>query len=51
MQQSVEEMMFVTIRRYSPKNGAVNRASLDVLRRQIQEDFLPVIQQIPGFHS
>jgi hypothetical protein len=43
--------MFVTIRRYSPKNGAVNKASLDLLRRQIQEDFLPVIQQIAGFKA
>jgi hypothetical protein len=43
--------MFVTIRRYSPKNGAVNKASLDLLRRQIQEDFLPVIQSIPGFKA
>jgi hypothetical protein len=43
--------MFVTIRRYSPKNGAINKASLEVLRRQVQEDFLPVLQQIPGFRG
>ncbi|HYF38974.1 MAG TPA: hypothetical protein VD930_04735 [Gemmatimonadales bacterium] len=43
--------MFVTIRRYSPKNGAVNKASLELLRRQIQEDFLPLIKQIPGFRG
>jgi hypothetical protein len=43
--------MFVTIRRYSPKNGAITKASLDLLRRQIQADFLPVIQEVPGFHS
>jgi hypothetical protein len=41
--------MFVTIRRYSPKNGAINRASLQLLRRQLHDDFLPVAQQIPGF--
>ena len=41
--------MFVTIRRYSPKNGAVNKASLQLLRRQLQDDFLPLVQQIPGF--
>jgi hypothetical protein len=41
--------MFVTIRRYSPKNGAINRASVEVLRRQINTEFLPVIQKIPGF--
>jgi hypothetical protein len=43
--------MFVTIRRYSPKNGAVNKASMELLRRQIQDDFLPTIQQIPGFRA
>jgi hypothetical protein len=43
--------MFVTIRRYSPKNGAINKASLELLRRQIHDEFLPVVQQIPGFRS
>ena len=43
--------MFVTIRRYSPKNGAVNKASLELLRRQIQDQFLPVIQTVPGFRA
>jgi hypothetical protein len=43
--------MFVTIRNYSPKNGAINRASLELLRRQIQDEFLPIIQQIPGFRG
>jgi hypothetical protein len=43
--------MFVTIRRYSPQNGAVNKASLQLLRRQIYEEFLPLIQKIPGFRG
>jgi hypothetical protein len=43
--------MLVTMRRYSPKNGAVNKASLELLRRQVQDDFLPVIQKIPGFKA
>jgi hypothetical protein len=43
--------MFVTMRRYSPKNGAVNRASMELLRRQFQDEFLPVIQQVPGFRA
>jgi hypothetical protein len=43
--------MFVTIRRYSPKNGAVNKASLQLLRRQIQDQFLPIIQAVPGFRA
>ena len=41
--------MFVTIRRYSPKNGAINKASLQLLRRQLHDEFLPLLQQIPGF--
>lgn len=43
--------MFITIRRYSPKNGSVNRASLELLRRQVNAEFLPVIQQVPGFRA
>jgi hypothetical protein len=49
--EASEADMFVTIRRYSPKNGAVNKASMELLRRQIQDQFLPVIQQIPGFKA
>lgn len=41
--------MFVTIRRYSPKNGSVNKASLQLLRRQLHDEFIPLAQQIPGF--
>jgi hypothetical protein len=41
--------MFVTIRRYSPKNGAINKASLELLRRQLHDDFLPSLREIPGF--
>jgi hypothetical protein len=43
--------MFVTIRRYSPKNGAINRASLELLRRQIHDEFLPIVQQVSGFRG
>ena len=49
--EASEADMFVTMRRYSPKNGSVNRASLDLLRRQVQEEFLPVIQTVPGFKA
>jgi hypothetical protein len=41
--------MFVTIRRYSPKNGAINKASLELLRRQLSDEFLPSLRKIPGF--
>ena len=47
----LEEKMFVTIRRYSPKNGAINKASLELLRRQIHDQFLPIVQQVPGFRG
>ena len=43
--------MFVTIRRYSPKNGAITRASMELLRRQIHDEFLPIAQQIQGFRG
>jgi hypothetical protein len=43
--------MFVTIRRYSPKNGALNKVSLELLRRQIHDEFLPIAKQIPGFRG
>ncbi|MBA3444457.1 MAG: hypothetical protein H0T58_06340 [Gemmatimonadales bacterium] len=40
--------MFVTIRRYSPKNGAVNKASVELLRRQLHDEFLPLLRKLPG---
>jgi hypothetical protein len=43
--------MFLTMRRYSPKNGAVTKASLELLRRQIHDDFVPVLQKIRGFRG
>jgi hypothetical protein len=43
--------MFVTLRRYSPKNGAVTKASLELLRRQIHDEFLPQAQSISGFRG
>lgn len=41
--------MLVTIRRYSPKNGSINKASLQLLRRQLHDDFLPMTRKIQGF--
>ena len=41
--------MFVTIRRYSPKNGAINKASLELLRRQLRDEFLPSLRKLSGF--
>jgi hypothetical protein len=48
-QSLLRKEMFVTIRRYSPKNGAITKASLDLLRRQIHDQFIPTAQGIPGF--
>jgi hypothetical protein len=47
----LRKKMFVTIRRYSPKNGAITRPSLDLLRRQIHDEFIPTAQGIPGFRG
>src|SRR6185295_5886174 len=46
-----EETMFVTIRRYSPKNGAITKASMELLRRQIHDEFIPVLQRVDGFRG
>ena len=43
--------MFVTIRRYSPKNGSITKASLELLRRQIHDEFIPKAESIPGFRG
>ena len=41
--------MFVTIRRYSPQNGAINKASLELLRRQLRDELAPSLRSISGF--
>ncbi|MGH7509524.1 MAG: hypothetical protein ACREMZ_08635 [Gemmatimonadales bacterium] len=43
--------MFVTIRRYSSKNGSINKASLELLRRQIKDEYLPLVRKIQGFRG
>jgi hypothetical protein len=43
--------MFATIRRYRPTAGKVDRQVTDELRRQLQEEFVPIAQRIPGFHG
>jgi hypothetical protein len=42
--------MYATIRRYTPKAGTVTGKALDDLKRRIENDFVPVVQEIPGFH-
>lgn len=42
--------MYATIRRYTPK-GTVDQKALDQLKRRIEEGFLPLAQEIRGFHG
>jgi hypothetical protein len=43
--------MFATIRTYSPKPGSMNASSIEQLRRQLHDQFLPIAQKIEGFHG
>ena len=42
--------MYATIRRYTPK-AAPTKENIDGLRRRIEENFVPIAQEIRGFHS
>jgi hypothetical protein len=42
--------MFATIRRYTPKTGKVDQKTLDDLKHRIEDGFLPIAQDIRGFH-
>ena len=42
--------MFATIRRYTPK-GAIPDNGMQQVGRQIQEEFVPLAREIPGFHA
>lgn len=42
--------MHATIRRYTPKGGTVNRKDLDDLKQRIENGFVPLVQEIRGFH-
>ena len=43
--------MYATIRRYTPKSGAVDRKTLEELKQRIESGFVPLAQEIRGFHS
>ncbi len=43
--------MYATIRRYAPKAGAVTKGALDDLKHRIEDGFLPIVQDVQGFHS
>jgi hypothetical protein len=42
--------MYATIRRYTPKTGTVEQKTLDDLKQRIEDGFLPILQDIRGFH-
>ena len=42
--------MYATIRRYTPKTPATQEA-VDDLKHRIEGGFLPILQEVRGFHS
>ena len=42
--------MYATIRRYTPTTP-VTRKDIDDLKHRIEEGFLPIVQEVRGFHS
>jgi hypothetical protein len=45
-----ESSMYATVRRYTPK-GAVEKKTIDDLKRRIDSKFVPIVQDVRGFHS
>jgi hypothetical protein len=45
-----EETMYATIRRYVPKTPNTKEAIED-LKHRIEDGFLPIVQEVRGFHS
>jgi hypothetical protein len=42
--------MYATIRRYTPKTGTFDQKTLDDLKHRIEDGFVPIVQDIRGFH-
>jgi hypothetical protein len=43
--------MYATIRRYTPKSGTVTTNDIRQLKQRLQDKFVPIVQELPGFHS
>jgi len=48
--QRPEGAMYATIRRYTPKTGTVDQKALDDLKHRIEDGFVPIVQDVRGFH-
>jgi hypothetical protein len=42
--------MYATIRRYTPKGGTFTKGKIEELTPRIEQGFLPILQEVPGFH-
>ena len=42
--------MYATIRRYTPKTTSTKEV-IDDLKHRIEDGFLPIVQEVRGFHS
>jgi hypothetical protein len=42
--------MYATIRRYAVRDAATAQDSIDSLKRRIEKHFVPMIQDVQGFH-
>ena len=43
--------MYATIRRYSPSDADAMRSGLEDLKQRIDQKFLPMLQDVRGFHG
>jgi hypothetical protein len=42
--------MYATIRRYTPKGETITKSKIEELQHRIEQGFLPIVQEVPGFH-